>query len=115
MVYTVKRTIFVTMNLIEQHKDKIIALCKRFKVSKLWVFGSVLTPRFNDESDIDLLVEFDREKLDLLDFADNFFGLIHSVESVVGRKVDMVVNSSIRNPYFRAEVDNTRKILWSTT
>lgn len=110
-----KRLIFVTMNLIEQNIDRIIALCKKYKVAKLWVFGSVLTQRFNDESDIDFLVEFDREKLDLLDFADNFFGLIHSVESVVGRKVDMVVNSSIRNPYFREEVDNTRKILWSTT
>ena len=113
LVCMVKRTIFVDMKIIEQNIDKIVSLCKKYKVSKLWVFGSVLTHRFNAGSDIDFLVEFDREKLELLDYADNYFGLIHSVESVVGRKVDMVVDSSIRNPYFRAEVDKTRKILWS--
>ena len=113
LVCMVKRTIFVDMKIIEQNIDKIVSLCKKYKVSKLWVFGSVLTHRFNARSDIDFLVEFDREKLELLDYADNYFGLIHSVESVVGRKVDMVVDSSIRNPYFRAEVDKTRKILWS--
>ena len=93
--------------------EKIIALCKKYKVAKLWVFGSILTPRFNDESDVDFLVEFEEGKVELLDYADNYFDFIHSIEAVVDRKVDMVVNRSIRNPYFRQEVDRTRKLLWS--
>lgn len=101
------------MKLIEMNIDRIITLCKRYKVVKLWVFGSILTPRFNDQSDVDFLVEFEYDKIDLLDFADNYFDFIHSIESVVGRKVDMVVNHAIRNPYFRKEVDDTRKLLWS--
>lgn len=43
--------------------DKIIALCKKYKVAKLWVFGSILTPRFNDDSDVDLSVDFDAETI----------------------------------------------------
>lgn len=101
------------MKLIELNMDKIIALCKKYKVAKLWVFGSILTPRFSDDSDVDFLVEFDRNRLELLDYADNFFDFIHSMEAVVGRKIDLVVDSAIRNPYFRKEVDNTRKLLWS--
>ena len=101
------------MKLIEMNMDKIIALCKKYKVAKLWVFGSILTPRFNDESDVDFLVEFEEGKVELLDYADNYFDFIHSIEAVVDRKVDMVVNRSIRNPYFRQEVDRTRKLLWS--
>ena len=101
------------MKLIEMNMDRIVALCRKYKVAKLWVFGSILTPRFNDDSDVDFLVEFDEGKVALLDYADNYFDLIHSLESVVGRKIDMVINRSIRNPYFRREVDNTRKLLWS--
>lgn len=41
------------MKLIEMNIDKIIALCKKYKVMKLWVFGSILTSRFNDDSDVD--------------------------------------------------------------
>mgnify|MGYP001029755197 FL=1 len=101
------------MKLIEMNIDKIIALCKKYKVAKLWVFGSILTPRFNDDSDVDFLVDFDENRIDLLDYADNFFNFIHEIEAVVGRKVDMVVNKSIKNRFFRAEVDETRKLLWS--
>lgn len=101
------------MNLIELHLDKIFALCRKYKVDKLWVFGSVLTPRFNDKSDIDFLVEFEEDKIELLDFADHFFAFIHAIEDVVGRKVDMVINNSITNRFFREEVDETRRLLWS--
>jgi len=104
---------FEAMKLIEMNIDKIIALCKKYKVAKLWVFGSILTPRFNDESDVDFLVDFDERNIELLDFADNFFDFIHEIEAVMGRKVDMVVNKSIKNRFFRAEVDENRKLLWS--
>lgn len=101
------------MKLIEMNIDKIIALCKKYKVAKLWVFGSILTPRFNDDSDVDFLVDFDEKRIELLDYADNFFNFIHEIEAVVGRKVDMVVNKSIKNRFFRAEIDETRHLLWS--
>ena len=60
------------MKLIEMNMDKIVALCKKYKVAKLWVFGSILTPRFNDDSDVDFLVDFDEKHIDLLDYADIF-------------------------------------------
>lgn len=101
------------MKLIEMNIDKIIALCRKYKVAKLWVFGSILTPRFNDDSDVDFLVDFDEQRIELLDYADNFFSFIHEIEAVVGRKVDLVVNKSIKNRFFREEVDATRRLLWS--
>lgn len=101
------------MKLIEMNMDKIIALCKKYKVAKLWVFGSILTDRFNDESDVDFLVDFDEDKIELLDYADNFFSFIHSIEAVVGRKIDLIVNKNIGNKVFRNEVDKTRRLIWS--
>ena len=42
------------MQLIEINIRKIIDICKRFHVRKLWVFGSILTNRFNDKSDVEI-------------------------------------------------------------
>lgn len=103
------------MKLIEMNIDRIVALCKKYRVAKLWVFGSILTPRFNDDSDVDFLVDFNEKHIALPDYADNYFNFIHEIETVVGRKVDMVVNKSIKNRFFRAEVDETRRLLWSET
>ena len=100
------------MKLIEMNIDRIAALCRKYKVAKLWVFGSILTPRFNDNSDVDFLIDFDESHIELLDYADNFFNFIHDIEAVVGRKVDMVVNKSIKNRFFRAEVDETKQLIF---
>ncbi|MDE5785508.1 MAG: nucleotidyltransferase domain-containing protein, partial [Duncaniella sp.] len=90
-----------------------IALCKKYKVSKLWAFGSILTSRFNDESDIDLLVVFDKTRIALLDMADTFFDFIDELEALFGRKVDLTDYSAISNKYFKEEVDENKLLLWS--
>ncbi|MDE5822236.1 MAG: nucleotidyltransferase domain-containing protein [Paramuribaculum sp.] len=103
------------MKLIEMNMDRIIALCKKYKVAKLWVFGSILTPRFNDRSDVDLLVVFDKTKIALLEMADNFFDFIDELETLFDRKVDLTVYSSITNQYFKEEVDEKKQLVWSET
>lgn len=54
------------MKLIERNMAEIIALCEKHKVAQLYVFGSILTDRFNQDSDIDFTVIFDRSLLPLL-------------------------------------------------
>lgn len=100
------------MNIIELNLHKIIEICKRFHVRKLWVFGSILTPRFNKDSDVDLCVDFDRNKITLLDYADNFFDFQYAMEDLFGRKVDITEDSAVRNPYFRAELNETRRLIY---
>ena len=51
------------MKLIENNIQKIIDLCKKHKVHKLFVFGSVLTSRFNDNSDVDLVVHIKKAEV----------------------------------------------------
>lgn len=86
--------------------DKIVALCERHRVLSLYVFGSVLTPRFNSGSDIDFLVQFNTA--DITDYMTNYFSLKESLESELGRSVDLVEDQSIRNPIFRHNVDRTK-------
>ena len=101
------------MKIINENMGRIIEICNRFHVTHLWVFGSILTPRFSKDSDIDILVEFDRSKINLLDMADVFFGFIDEMESLLKRKIDLTEYSGIKNKYFKEEVDETKKLLWT--
>lgn len=49
------------MKIIEINLGRIIDLCKKYRVKKLYVFGSILTDRFNDDSDVDFSVDFDSQ------------------------------------------------------
>lgn len=54
---------------LDKYNEDIRNLCQQNKVRTLYVFGSVLTDKFNEKSDIDLLVDIDSN--DPLDYADN--------------------------------------------
>lgn len=114
LLYHYKRLYLQQMKLIEMNIDKIIALCKKYKVAKLWVFGSILTPRFNDESDVDFSVDFDSETINRegLDWADTFFDLMHELEDLIGRRIDLVCDDAVKNKIFRKELDATKLLIY---
>lgn len=76
----------------------IIALCQMYKVNKLFVFGSILTERFNKESDIDLVVDFNKEDI--------------TEQEVLGREVDLLEEQAIKNPYLRNSVDSSKMLIY---
>jgi predicted nucleotidyltransferase len=98
------------MNLVELNIEKIKNLCVKHKVNKLFVFGSVLKDTFTNESDIDLVVDF--EKLDLSDYADNYFDLKDQLELIFNRPVDLLEEKGIRNPFLRKQIDNEKQLIY---
>ncbi|MDE6408970.1 MAG: nucleotidyltransferase domain-containing protein [Muribaculaceae bacterium] len=100
------------MKLIEINLHRIFDICRKFHVKKLWVFGSILTPRFNSESDVDVCVDFDWNNISMMDSASNFFGFQEALENLLGRKVDITDDSAVRNPYFREELNETRQLIY---
>lgn len=90
--------------------DKIVALCKKYKVAKLWVFGSILTPRFNDDSDVDFSVIF--HYYEIADLFLTFFDFIDELQQLLGRKIDLVCDDAVTNKYFRKELDLTKKLIY---
>ncbi|MBD5237491.1 MAG: nucleotidyltransferase domain-containing protein [Bacteroidales bacterium] len=99
------------MKLIYDNITRLRELCKRYNVHKLYVFGSILTNRFNETSDVDLLVNFN-SKIDHNNYADNYFGFFYALKALFNREVDLVDNTSIRNKYFRQEVDETKQLIY---
>ena len=100
------------MNIIEINIDRIRELCKKHKVSNLFVFGSVLTDRFNKGSDIDFIVDF--HDVDLYEYADNYFDFKFSLEEVFKREIDLLEDKAVRNPYLRKSIDSTKKLVYGS-
>lgn len=98
------------MKLIENNIQKIIDLCKKHKVRRLFVFGSILTSRFNEDSDVDLVVDFN--KAEVKDYFTNFFDFKYSLEDLLGRKIDLLEEQTIRNPYLKKNVDATKTLIY---
>lgn len=100
------------MNLVARHNAELTALCRRFGVQRLVLFGSVATGQDDPaESDVDFLVEF--ETLPEGTYADAYFGLLESLEALLQRPVDLVVGTAITNPYFRQAVDETKTLVYA--
>lgn len=90
--------------------SEIAALCRRFCVRRLDVFGSAATGAFDPAtSDVDLLVSFDPAATD---YAGCFFGLLEGLEALFGRPVDLVTEQSIANPYLRRQIMAVRRTLF---
>ena len=97
---------------IDQHRGEIEALCRQYDVERLSLFGSAATGDFRaSSSDLDFLVEF-RAPL-AAGYADRYFGLLEGLQDVFKRPVDLVVESAIRNPYFREAVDRDKALLYA--
>jgi predicted nucleotidyltransferase len=97
---------------VEGKRAEIAALCRGFGVRRLDVFGSAAGGEFDvGSSDVDVLVEFDAGPG--FDWVGSYFGLKEGLERVLGRAVDVVSVTSIRNPYFRDRVMRTRELLYA--
>lgn len=98
------------MNFIDQHINEIRQLCSNYRVKQLYALGSVINKNFNEQSDIDLLVNF--ESLDVSEYADNYYDFKFSLEKIFNRQVDLIEDKAIKNPFFRQNINNKRKLIY---
>jgi len=81
-------------------RTAIAHVCRAHNVSRLTIFGSAASTKFDSKrSDVDFLVEFAAGSHDAFGA---YFGLKEDLESLLGRPVDLVMSSAVRNPYFAA-------------
>ena len=100
------------VGLVEERSGEIARLCERYRVKRLELFGSAAGVDFDpQESDIDFLVEF--LPLRSGEHADAYFGLLEALEELLGRSVDLVMLSAVRNPYFLEAIGKNRTVLYA--
>ncbi len=90
-------------------RQAIAALCGKYAVRRLVLFGSAGTDRFDEAtSDIDFLVEFDDAPVSRFDA---YFGLKEDLEALFGRPVDLVSAAALENPYLAKSIASTGREL----
>ena len=99
------------MDFFSKYRPSIIALCEKHKVKRLFSFGSVLTSRFTEKSDIDLVVDFDKE-VEQVDYVNNFFDLRDALSAIFHREIDLLEDKAIRNPVLRRNIDRTKSLIY---
>ena len=99
-------------NLIAEKTEDIAQLCKRYRVTRLRLFGSAAKDNWNcDTSDFDFLAEFGPHPT--MNAFDQLLGFIVDLESLVGRKVDVVDWNAAKNPFFRRLAEKQAKEVYA--
>ncbi|MDQ3362983.1 MAG: nucleotidyltransferase domain-containing protein [Actinomycetota bacterium] len=100
------------LEMIEASRSELIDLCDRYGVRRLALFGSALRDDFDPgRSDLDLLVEFSPTSPQ--EHAEAYFGLLENLESLFGRRVDLLELGAVRNPYLRREIEEQQETLYA--
>ena len=99
--------------IIESNRAELNRLCRRHHVGRLELFGSAAGGRFDPaRSDLDFLVDF--RDVPAGGHADCYFGLLEALESLFGRRIDLVETKAIDNPYFLAGIGPSRQVFVAT-
>jgi predicted nucleotidyltransferase len=98
--------------LITRHLDEVRALCEKYHVKRLTLFGSAVKGTFDETtSDLDFAVEFYPHEDPLVRGA-RYLDLLIDLQSLFDRSVDLVAVKAIRNPYFRQVLESTERSLY---
>ena len=100
------------MNRIIEDKIQVIRdLCRQYDVKTLYLFGSVCSDRFDNTSDIDILISF--KDIPVQKYTDNYFELHYKLEDLFKRKVDLLTENSLSNPFFIESIEETKQLLYA--
>ena len=90
---------------------QVIKVLKEHRVKRAYAFGSACTDKFNSNSDVDLLIGF--ETIEPFDgYAENFWDMEEKLTALFNRKVDLVPEHTLKNPYFIKVMEKTKTPLY---
>lgn len=98
--------------MIDDKRDSIIAICRKYGVVELHVFGSALTDAFDpDSSDVDFLVEFG--PMDGHTKAHAYFDMLDELRALFDADVDLVMVGAVKNRYIAADIERSKQVLYA--
>ena len=99
------------LSLMKNKIDELQLLCEKYDVKSMYLFGSATTEKFNDSSDIDILISF--KEIPFEKYTDNYFELHEMLEKLFNRKIDLLTEKSLSNPYFIQSIEKTKQLLYA--
>lgn len=98
------------MSVLDKHIGQIKLVCNEHAVKSLFAFGSVLTDKFNAESDVDFIVDIDSNNP--LDYTDHYFALKAALENILKKPIDLLEEKALKNPFLKKQIDHTKVLVY---
>ncbi len=95
---------------VTEKMQRLNELCIKYNISTLYLFGSATSNRFTKNSDLDFLVTFG--DIPLIDYADYFFDFMHDLESLYNRRIDLLTEKSLTNPYLIDSINKNKQLIY---
>ena len=96
---------------VEKRKEDLKLICQALKIKSLYAFGSVVTDKFSDNSDIDFLISFD-DNISVDEYTNNYFFLHYRLRELFKREIDIVTERTLSNPYFIESINETKELIY---
>lgn len=97
--------------MIKSYLSELNIIFETHKISKAYLFGSVLNKKFTDDSDIDFIIEF-QKNVSPIEKATLWWSLHDSLRDLFHREIDLLTESSLKNPYFIKELNETKELIY---
>ena len=95
-------------NIVQQYLPQIKQLMKHYGVQRAYAFGSAVKNTMHETSDVDFIISFS-DDMDYETYANNYFALAHALEELLKKKVDLVTEKTLKNPYLLKTI-NSHKV-----
>jgi predicted nucleotidyltransferase len=98
---------------IAEHLGEVRSLCEKYSVKRLTLFGSAVKGTFDPAtSDVDFVVEFEWHP-DPLERGRRWNELWEELKDVFGRSIDLLVASTIKDPYIARSIESAHLDLYA--
>lgn len=97
--------------IIEKRREDLKTICQALKIKRLYAFGSVVSDKFTEKSDIDFLISFS-DNLTVDEYTNNYFSLHYRLRELFNREIDIVTERTLSNPYFIESINETKELIY---
>ncbi len=101
---------YVVNDRLKVSLDAIAQFCQRWNIIEFALFGSVLRDDFRPDSDVDVLVTYERSHRLTLS---HLLGMQEEIEDLFQRSVDLVEKKQLKNPYRRSNILKTYRVIYT--
>jgi hypothetical protein len=95
---------------VSRFLPQIKEILRNNHVKRAYLFGSVVTGGFNENSDIDILIDIDKS-VDLSTYGEAYWNILFELENLMHRNIDLTTEVSIKNPYMKEELNQTKVLI----
>lgn len=98
-------------SLIENNKSRIVEICRKLLVKRIYVFGSVVSAGFRPDSDIDFLISF-QDGISIEDYTENYFSLHYHLRDLLKSEIDITTEKTLSNPYLIESINKSKRLIY---